>query len=333
MPQLSVLIPARNEEFLSTTVEDILGKAKADTEVIAVCDQTWPDPPLRDHPKLTVLHFTTPVGQRGGVNMAARVSRATYIMKLDGHSAVDEGFDVKLMAPYEDGRLGWDVTTIPRMFNLHAFDWKCPCGWQMYQGPKPEKCPKCSGTNITKLTVWQPRQSRRTDFARFDSTLHFQYWKDYERRPESQGDLCDVLSSVGACFFMRRDRFWALGGMDESHGIWGQFGTEISCKSWLSGGRQVVNKTTWFSHMFRTRSGFSFPYHISGNEQERARIYSRDLWLNNKWPGQRRPLSWLIDKFWPIPGWSEPDSELVLKQIREAARSFNGHGVKRDNAQ
>jgi len=38
-----------------------------------------------------------------------------------------------------------------------------------------------------------------------------------------------------------------LEGLDERHGFWGQFGTEISCKSWLSGGRQVVNKKTWFA--------------------------------------------------------------------------------------
>lgn len=305
MPDLSVLIPARNEEWLSRTIQDILAKAKADTEVIAVCDGYWPDPPLVDHPKLTVMHFTVPIGQRRAVNLAARISASTYVMKLDGHSAVDEGFDVKLIAPYEDGRLDRDVTTIPRMYNLHAFDWACDCGWTTYQGPKPDKCPKCAETGrFKKVEVWRPRESRRTDFARFDSDLHFQYWQHYERRPEAQGDIADVMSSVGACFFMRRDRFRHLGGLDEAHGFWGQFGTEISCKSWLSGGRQVVNKTTWFSHMFRTRADFSFPYRISGNDQERARVYSRELWRSGRWKLQVRPLSWLVEKFAPVPGWN-----------------------------
>jgi len=307
MPELSVIVPGRREEFHARTVSDILANIRGDTEIIAVCDEAWPEPPIPYDKKVIVLHFPTPAGQRGAVNHAARVSRATYIMKLDAHSAVDEGFDVKLMAPYKDGRLGTDVTTIPRMYNLHAFDWECTCGFRTYQGPKPSPCPRCQGPDFGKHIVWQPRQSRRTDFARFDGELHFQYWQKYDRRPEAQGDLADVLSSVGACFFMRRDRFWALGGLDETHGSWGQFGTEISCKSWLSGGRQVVNKTTWFSHMFRTRNGFSFPYQISGNDQERARRYSRDLWRHSKWPLQVRPLSWLIRKFWPVPGWTDED--------------------------
>jgi hypothetical protein len=56
--------------------------------------------------------------------------------------------------------------------------------------------------------------------------------------------------------------------------------------------------------MFRTNNkGFSFPYQISGNQIERAKQYSRDLWLNNKWPKAKHPLSWLVDRFAPVPGW------------------------------
>ena len=303
MPDLSVIVPARNEEWLSRTVRDVLGNAKADTEVIAVCDGSWPDPPLQDHPKLTVIHFTKPVGQRYAVNQGVRISRAKYVMKLDGHSAVDEGFDVKLMAPYEDKRLDADVTTIPRMFNLHVYNWECQgCKWTTYQGAKPKICPKCQQAEFVKAEVWQPRTRRRTDFARFDSELHFQYWFQYERRPESRGDLAEVMSSVGACFFMRRDRFRRIEGLDERHGFWGQFGTEMSCRSWLSGGRQVVNKSTWFSHYFRV-NGAGFPYPISGNDQERARKYSRDFWRSGRWKLQVRPLTWLVEKFAPVPGW------------------------------
>ena len=103
---------------------------------------------------------------------------------------------------------------------------------------------------------------------------------------------------------MQRKRYWELDGLDEGHGSWGQMGTEIACKSWLSGGQHVVNKKTWYAHMFRTQGGdFGFPYKISGNEQERARKYSRDIWLNNKWPKAKYPLSWIINKFSPVPNW------------------------------
>lgn len=295
---VSVLIPARNEVWLAKTIENILENIEMETEIIAVLDGYWPIPPIKDNPRVIIIHHTTPIGQRAAVNEAARLSQSKFIMKLDGHSAVEKGFDRKLIADCE-----YDWTVIPRMYNLHAFDWRClKCGATWYQGPDPQKCQKCDNTiAFEKVIFWRPKLRTRTDFARFDSTMHFQYWKQYEKRKEAQGEISDVMSSVGASFFMHRERFFELGGLDEKHGFWGQFGTEISCKSWLSGGRQVVNKKTWFSHMFRTQ--FGFPYHITGNAQERAREYSRWLWKGNNWSLAKRPLNWIIEKFAPVPTW------------------------------
>jgi glycosyltransferase involved in cell wall biosynthesis len=296
MVDLSVIIPGRNEMFFSRTVEN-LANMRGDTEVIAVCDGSWPDPPIKDHPRVTILHYTESIGQRAATNAGVRLSQAKFIMKLDAHCAVDEGFDVKLMADCDE-----DWTIIPRMYNLHAFDWVCEDGHRRYQGPSGG-CAEC-GKPTTRDIVWKPRLNRVTDFARFDNTLHFQYWNRYKRRPEAQGDIADTMSHVGACWFQHRERYLQLGGLDEKHGSWGQVGTEVSCKSWLSGGRQVVNKKTWFGHMFRTQGGdFGFPYHISNEQQEKARKYSRWLFLEGNWQGAIRPLSWLVEKFAPVPDW------------------------------
>jgi hypothetical protein len=52
---------------------------------------------------------------------------------------VDKDFDLKLLAPYQSGELAPDVTTIPRMFNLHAFNWVCnTCGKAFYQSQRPD---------------------------------------------------------------------------------------------------------------------------------------------------------------------------------------------------
>jgi len=308
---LSVLIPSRNEMFLLNTINNILANIEGDTEVIAVLDgEEQPHFGRRqlrhwdESGRVILISCKEPIGQQGVTNLAARTSTAKYVMKLDAHCAVDKGFDVKLMSDCEK-----DWTVIPRLYNLHGFDWKCnACGNRTYQGPKPDKCTVCNESRgFEMVIVWEPRIKRRTDFARFDNTLHFQYWSKYEKRPEAQGDIADVMSSVGACFFMHRERFWELEGLDEGHGFWGQFGTEIACKSWLSGGRQVVNKKTWYSHMFRTKQGtdWGFPYQISGNQQDRAREYSRNLWFNNAWPKQVKKLRWLVEKFWPVPDWNE----------------------------
>lgn len=304
---LSVIIPARNEEFLARTVEDVLKNARADTEVIAICDGYWPDPPLHDHPRLKVIHHTTAVGQRAATNDGARLSRAKYVMKLDAHCAVDEGFDVKLIA---DCRPDW--TMVPAMYNLHAFDWVCPeCGARSYQGTRPARCAACHGPELRQEVVWKPKRGARTVSWKFDRNLLFGYWREHGRRPECAGDLIETMSFIGACMFLERDRFWQLGGMDEGHGSWGQFGTEWACKSWLSGGALMTSKKTWFGHLFRTGNfrgpggQSSWPYPISQRDIDRARQYSRDLWLNDRWPLATRPLAWLVDRFKPVPGWHD----------------------------
>lgn len=303
MPELSVIIPARNEIFLSRTIENLLENIRGDTEIITICDGYWPTPPIHDHPKVNLIHYSASIGQRAATNQGVRLSRAKYIMKVDAHCAFDEGFDVKLME-----EIDYDWTVIPRMYNLHAFDWVCRNGHRRYQSPSGP-CAEC-GETMEKDIAWKPRLNRRTDFARFDNTLHFQYWSKYAHRPEAKGDVVDVMSHVGACWMMHRDRFIELGGCDEKHGSWGQMGTEVSCQTWLSGGRQVVNKKTWFSHMFRTQGkDFGFPYHLPQSDVEVARAYSKDLWMNGKYEKQELPLSWLLEKFWPIPEWTEEDLE------------------------
>ena len=306
MPELSVIIPSRNERWLKNTVEDILAHMEADTEVIVIADGAWPDPRLDQHERVHIIHHPTSVGQRAATNEGARVSTATFVMKADAHCAFDQGFDRKIMEPYKTGELGREVTSVPTMYNLHVFDWVCTkCQHRHYQGPTPTECPKCKAPKaMERELIWKPRLSRRSDYMRFDHELHFQYWGAFGHRPEAKADIVDQMCCVGACWMMRRDRYWEIEGMDEGHGSWGQMGVELACKSWLSGGRQVVNKRTWFSHLFRTQGGdFGFPYPNPG--VDKARNYSRRMWLGNLWKKQTRPFAWLIEHFAPVPDWPD----------------------------
>lgn len=300
---ISILIPARNEFLLQKTIETTLAAAQGEIEIIAVLDGCWDKPKIKDDPRVTVIHCDEPWGQRRAINEAAKIAKGQYILKTDAHSTFDKGFDVKLA---EDCDYNW--TIIPRMYNLHAFDWVCGNGHRYYQDKadphKENKCPECKA-QLKIEYVWKIRKHKRTDFMRLDKDLRVQYWGAYRKRPEAKGKIVDVMNGQGACWFMHKDRFWELGGMDEKHGSWGQVGCEVALKAWLSGGRLVVNKKTWFAHVFRTTGEYSFPYHIRGSQQEKARKYSRDLWLNDKWPLQKRKFEWLIDKFSPVPEWEK----------------------------
>lgn len=306
MTDLSILIPARNEMFLTKTIENILENIEGDTEIIAVTDGYWPDPPVPQHERVTVIHHEESIGQRAATNEAAKLSSAKYLMKCDAHCAFDKGFDVKMIKEMHD-----DWTMAPLMKNLHAFDWVCPDGHRRYQGPSGP-CKEC-GKETVKDILWQAKPSPNSVSYCFDSEPHFQYFGEYAKRPESQGEITETMSLQGSCWLLTRKKYWELNICDEAFGGWGSQGIEVAVKTWLSGGRVLVNKKTWYAHMFRTQGGdFGFPYPISGRDQEKAKSFARDLFFNNKWSLQKRPLSWLVEKFWPVKGWTEED----LKKLK-----------------
>jgi len=310
---LSILIPARQEMFLAKTIENILENIEGNTEVIAVLDGAWVEPKIPQHPRVSVIFNPKSVGQRAATNQAANISTAKYVMKCDAHCAFDKGFDVKMIREMHN-----DWTMVPLMKNLHAFDWVCPDGHRRYQGPSGP-CLEC-GKETVRDIIWQGKPSPNSVSYCFDSTPHFQYFGDYAKRPEGQGDITETMSLQGSCWMLTRKKYWELGVCDENFGIWGSQGIEVAVKTWLSGGRVMVNKKTWYAHMFRTQGGdFGFPYPISGRDQQKAKEFAKDLFFNNKWPQQVRPLSWLVEKFWPVKGWTDED----LKKLKENTFRFS----------
>jgi len=211
---------------------------------------------------------------------------------------------------------------VPTMRNLWAFDWKChACGWKKYQGPTPLKCEQCGGTTkVRHKMMWIGKERPQSNSYSFDSEPHFQYFNEYTKRPEYKKDLetglTETMSLQGSCFIMTRDKYWELNICDEELGNWGNQGIEVAAKTWLSGGRVMVNHRTWYAHMFRTQGGdFGFPYKLSGNEVQRTKQKVRDLFFNNEWPKQIHPLSWLVEKFWPVKGWTQEGLD-NLKKIK-----------------
>lgn len=326
MIDLSILIPSRNEIFLARTIQDILEHSEAQTEIIAVLDGCWAEPPIPQHERVTLLHYPESIGQRAATNKAAAIAQGKYLMKVDAHCAFAQGFDKILI---EDIQPDW--TIVPVMRNLHAFDWVCPNGHRRYQGPSGV-CIEC-GEPTTMDVVWIAKPSPQSTSYRFDNTMHFQYFGEY--KPKQIGDLVETMSLQGSCFMVTKDKYFELNLCDEKHGSWGQQGVEVACKTWLSGGRVICDKKTWYAHMFRTQGGdFSFPYPNPG--VSKAREYSRDLWINNKWDKAIHPLNWLINKFAPVPDWDTSkgilyftDNQLdpnIMKACQEQLkRSINGH--------
>ena len=295
---LSVVIPARNEEFLRNTVDDILKNKRGETEIIVGLDGKMSK--LEQNPDVNIVYYPTSIGQRTITNQCVKMARGKYIMKVDAHCSFDEGFDVKMLDAFKE--TGDNVAMAPLMRNLWVYDWKCfHCGKREYQD-RVNICPVC-GTTMKKKMLWIAKRSPQSTAYCFDPQPHFQY--DGNQKKRQVGDIVETMSLQGSCFMVSKDKYGELNLCDEKFGSWGSQGIEVACKLWLSGGRVLVNKKTWYAHCFRTKPNFSFPYEISGKQVQHAKHLAKDLFFNQKWEKQTRPLSWLVDKFMPVPGWDE----------------------------
>ena len=280
MAKVSVLIPSRGERFLPETVRDVLTQSRGDVEAIVVLDGYWPDEPLPfdDDPRLTILHKGAAQGMRPAINHAARVARGTHLMKLDAHCKLDEGYDVKLLADCDD-----DWVVVPRR---HPLD---PIAWAIQDNGKPpvdahylsypyERIgdPKCG----LHGTVWRQRAKARADVL-----------------------VDDEMSSQGSCWFMGRAHWDRLGEMEVAkYGNFIQEFQELGLKTWLGGGQVKINKRTWYAHLHKGHT-YGRGYFISRTEQERGTVFAREYWMRDRWADRVRDIRWLIERFWPVPGW------------------------------
>lgn len=279
MAKVSVIIPSRNEQFLSQTIDDLFVKATGDIEVIAVLDGYWPEPPLKNYDNLILVHRPEPQGMRPAINSAANIAKGKYLMKCDAHCMFAEGFDEVLQADCNDN---WVV--IPRRYSLDAENWtiletgKAPIDAHYLRYPYHDL------THIAMHgTVWNDRQRERQDIL-----------------------IDDEMSSQGSCWFMSKTHFWdCLDGLHAfGYGPFVQEFQEIGNKTWLSGGAVKINKKTWYAHLHKGKR-YGRGYFIGSKEVQYGNRYSVNYWMENKWPDRKYDLKWLIDKFWPVPTWPE----------------------------
>lgn len=307
-PVVSVVIPSRNEQFLNKTILDLLENSSNNyTEIIAVLDGYWEDALVKD-PRVHYLHKGQSEGMRAGINSAVEIAKGDYIMKIDGHCMVDKGFDKKLVADCAD-----NTVVIPRRKRLDAENW----------------CVQ----DVGKPDVDYSYLSYPDDPADFGGPgLNGRIWTEriVERLDNPEYDVDEELSFQGSCWFMPKAYFKKLGLMDIEQ--WGPFWSEaqeIGFHAWLSGGKVLRNKKTWYAHLHKGKK-YGRGYTLNGNWLKQGRDMNMKFFAGEKvWEDQIYPLSWLIERFMPIPGWTE-EGIAKLKE-REAAKSPDFKQFHEDN--
>ena len=280
---VSIVIPARNEQFLQNTVTELLTKAQGPIEIIVTLDGYWPNPPLKDDPRLKLVHRGTAQGMRPGINSAVAASSGEYIMKIDAHCMVDEGYDIKLKADCENN---WIV--IPRRKRLDAENW---C---IQDVGKPDVDYECLSFPDNPADYGGPGFNGRIWTQRI-----------VERKDKSEYDIDDDMSGQGSSWFMKREYFDFLELMDtEKFGpFWNEM-QELGFKTWLSGGALKINKNTWYAHLHKGKK-YGRGYNMSGSWLKQGASFTKSWMNNDAWHKQTLPFSSMIERFWPLPGWPE----------------------------
>ena len=276
MTDVSILIAARNERHLPRMVAHLHEALTGDYEIVVVQDGA-PYQLLPDHPRLRV-HNREYTGLKPSINFAAAQARGKYLLKLDAHCAVSEGIDEVLCANCEPN---WMI--VPRFYTLNA-------------------------------ETWEPRDNRNCDYWLLDCPLtdpkgyRFKaggYWWERTTERAHVKPMDETLTHHGSAWFVERDFFLnKLHGMTvEGYGLSYMEPADLGLRTWLGPweGKVIVNKSCWYSHWHQQAD--TRGYSISMQEIRRAYNWTANYWMRNAWPEAVHPLAWLIEHFWPIPGW------------------------------
>lgn len=259
MESLSVIIPCYNDKDIQRTVDDIRAKAKGDIEIIVVLDGIH-----QEVKNAIVLENEKQIGMRASINKGVKHSTGKWLMKCDAHCLFDKGFDEKVLSEIEKN---WIV--IPRRYKLDTDKWELcdepPIDYERLFIDNPEKI---GGVE------WKSRTKERAGIM-LDETMVFQ----------------------GSCWFMSRTHWDWLGGLqEEGYGTFTQEPIELALKTWLGGGKVMVNKKTWYAHKHR-KFGRTTVNLTGSDEIKNGNRYSKDFWLNNKWDKRVHDIKWLMDRF------------------------------------
>ncbi|SRR5258706_12281041 len=284
MIELSVIIPNRNSQFTSKTIQSVLDNAGCTVEVIVNVDEKWPEPLLEDK-RITYVHPSTPQGMRAGINKGLALSRGKYIMKTDDHCLFAPNFGRVMIDSMEDNWL-----MIPRRYSLDAENWKI------------EDNPK--GARDYHYLCY-PRQGKDHDWG-----MHGVEWPDRtrERKDKKEFEIDDTPAFQGSCWLANKEYFIKhVGYMDdriETYSTFAQEPQEIGMKYWLGGGAVKVNKKTWYAHLHKG-SRYGRMYHQDVNTVA-SHNWSARHWMNNEEPNMIHDMAWFVEtKFPNMPTWDK----------------------------
>jgi glycosyltransferase involved in cell wall biosynthesis len=269
MSKVSIIIPSRDEVWLKPTVDDLLTRAGGEIEIIAIVDGPTSQPLPDENSKVKLVFLPEPMGMRHGINIGANLATGKYLMKLDSHCQMTPNYDLEFQSNLLDNEV-----VVSRRGELST-DWIAsgPIADYFYMAN-----PWTSRDNYMRMCRWYTRDKQHSSWI-----------------------LDETMSFSGSNWFMSREHFFnRIGTMDENRfGQWSGEPDEIACKTWLGGGRVLINKMVTHYHLRKEKIGRPYPINLSDalpGLQACAKYFSED-----NYPDRIHNFDWLIDHFWPLP--------------------------------
>lgn len=290
MSKVSIIIPARNEKYLTRTLDNLYENATGDFEVIVGLNGKTEYPIKYDLPNLTVYHELENIGLKPMINKLASMSKGKYIYKSDAHCAFGKGFDEILQNGMQDD---WVVT--PR-FKIIKQD------WSIQQRDGQEEF-------YDYFYLCCPFTDKRG--LRFKAGGH---WPERTKeRLESHPEWDETPQMHGSGWFVDKKYYFdTLGGFPETD--WDGHAQEpiwLGLKNWLMGGKLMVNKKTWYAHLHQDSRDRGYPEDRKATEKTYNETAKH--WLLNKEDHLKHNFEWFVDKFNPMPTWSDDWKEVYEK--------------------
>jgi len=282
MAKTTIIIPARTEKFLNTTIDDILKKATGDIEIMAVLDG-YGDYPYEQVQDKRVKYIELPLPdnferrKRQGINTAVSICNSKYVCWMDAHCVVAQGFDEVLARDCED-----DMAMVPRRWRLNVEQWDKE-GWI-----------KDDGTHRPPIDYEYFMWQKITKEKRFAG-----YRWDKKSEEKKNVMIDDIFTAQGSFFFMTKKWFEYCKLMKlNGYTGWGQEGEEVCLTTIQNGGRAVVDKNTWYAHMHKGQ--------MHGRMYKWTSVWPSYDYSYNYWVWQNRDFfEKIIDRFGLFPNWPD----------------------------
>ena len=277
--KVSVIIPTINDPHLVRTINSIWSNRVNDIEFIIVndggklLDIAHCSVLLKeiDLGDIKVIQNSRQLGKRVSVNNAAAIAAGENLFIIDAHCSMTEGWDIKLSQSCGDKNIAYSIIR-----DMYPDTWEYRPGDYLHVRLNKEYTEK-----------WWKRK----------------ILKECQTEEES-------ITFTGCAWMISKDRYWQLGGFDESLGEFGWEGPEWSCKIWMGNdpGRVILRTDVICGHVFGTNeSGKLYPCHMISKEKYIK--YMKDRYENK--------ILKLIERFAPVPDWTEKGTQMSQNVKRE----------------